>query len=118
VLRNPERHHCGNAASFNQVFLHRLRRAKNPIYFCNTKKLPLSGRPEQGRKTPKPDRKKAAKAKRGGGKGKTVFQEKTQEVESRVKAGKTRRRQTRHLSIFRASKICFSLATSLYIQKT
>ena len=41
-----------------------------------------------------------------------------QEVESRVKAGKTRRRQTRHLSIFRASKICFLLAASLSIANT
>jgi len=60
------------------------------------KKPPLSSRAEQGRKMTKPDRKKAAQNKRGGRKGKTFFRQKTQEVESHVKAGKTRRRQTRH----------------------
>jgi len=88
------------------------------IGFLETlKKPPLSGRAEQGRETPKPDLKKAAQAKRGGGKGET-FSGKRRKVESRGKAGKTRRRQTRHLSIFRASKICFSLAASLSISKT
>ena len=85
---------------------------------CQAELSKVGKPPSPTKRTPHNPNVAAERARLFLGKKDRVFSFKLQKVESRVKARKTQRRQTRHRSIFRASEICFSLATSLSISKT